>query len=52
MRRDSEGEESVDPAIFLAETTKVYVVPGVSPVRVRGEVDPVFVLFPGVEVTV
>ena len=53
MRILLDGAEAIlDPTAFLACTVKEYIAPGVRPVMVIGEVDPVAVIFPGVEVTI
>ena len=45
-------EETELPTAFVATTVKVYVVPLVNPVTIMGEVAPVAVIPPGLEVTV
>jgi hypothetical protein len=47
-----EADGAPAPNALFATTTKVYVVPLVNPVTVRGEVAPEAVKFPGFEVTV
>ena len=45
-------DEELVPTAFVAVTVKVYVVPLVNPVTVKGEAPPVAVKPPGLEVTV
>jgi hypothetical protein len=50
---DVEAAEATElPTAFVATTVKVYAVPFVNPVTVIGEVLPVAVMFPGLDVTV
>ena len=45
-------ETGLVPTELVANTLKVYAVPPVRPVTVIGLVDPPFVIFPGLDVTV